>query len=250
MRKLTLAALSALALVGSAEAADLRGSKDTFEVPVAGTAVNWTGVYIGGQAGYSMTNHNSDLTISDGDEVFAGAFLDGIGSDGFFGGGTIGADIAKGHILFGIAASYNVSNSETEAGIYGYGYNIAGASIEEGDSWSATARIGYLFGSEKRALLYVLGGYGEVDHKYTVSLGDMSLSDEVTHTGWIVGAGAEYALANNIFLGIEGQYWILDSENTFQNELNGSGVALSDEPEVLKVMGTLKVKLNSGLFGY
>lgn len=54
MKRLTLAALGALALIGSAGAADLRGSsKDSMEVPVAGTAIDWHGAYIGAHGGYA-----------------------------------------------------------------------------------------------------------------------------------------------------------------------------------------------------
>lgn len=298
----TILKVSAIALVasmasGAAQAGDLnhRGSlKDPVErqgrlpepeAPVE-RAISWTGFYIGGQVGYSNSNHNlsasdtidkgtcktaagipvsvankSDCATNGATNVWtpdikevASAFLDGVNSHGLFGGGTIGGDIQRGNLLFGVFGDYNFSSAEAEAG-YAYDFGLFGkgdgsASIEDGDSWVVAARAGYLFGSEKRALLYVLGGYGQQDVTYTVGKD----SKDVTFSGFVAGAGGEYALTQNVFIGIEWQHFFGGEEDIVNENGNFGGIhgpatnsRISDDLDSDKVMAKVKLKLNSEL---
>jgi len=239
----SLAAAVALTVSATAaNAADIyRGStKDAPDAAIyAGPGVNWSGCYFGGQAGYGNANHKAEFSISDG-ERSEGAFIDGLNSHGFFGGGTIGCDVARGNLLFGVFGDYNFSNAVTTVGLGGDELDI----IQEGDSWVVAARAGYLFGQEKRALLYVLGGYGQADVDYSAG-GDATTS--ATFSGFVAGAGGEYALTQNVFIGIEWQHFFGGKETLVSERFEGLTAELTDDMDTDKVMAKLKFKLNAGL---
>jgi opacity protein-like surface antigen len=176
----------------------------------------------------------------------ASAFIDGLNSSGVFGGVTAGADVQRGNIVFGVFGDYNLGSGSHDVGVdFTDKFALTAKTIEDGDSWILAARVGVLFGEEKRALLYGLAGYGQQDFTYNGFGG----SQDVTHSGWVVGAGAEYALTQNVFLGMEYQHFFGGEETIAsfspENPVAGeSKVSLKDEVDTDKVMAKLKIKLN------
>lgn len=246
-----LAAVSPLA-ASAASLNDRGGSEKDPPVVTASHPVNWTGIYIGGQIGYGNANHKLEESYwytekgEDGPvtETYS-EFLDGINSHGIFGGGTVGADIQRGHWLFGVFGDYNLSALKTTVG--GTGSPDIDI-IEEGDSWLIAARAGYLFGEEKRALIYVLGGYGQTDVTYR-GIGEEGGDKDVTFSGVVLGAGAEYALTQNIFIGLEYQHFFGGEETLFAAGDALNGFKATDEMDTDKVMVKVKAKLGAGLGG-
>lgn len=203
-------------------------------------AVNWSGVYIGGAIGHGDGNHNSNA-----DTHTVHAFIDGLNSSGAFGGGTIGADVQRGNYLFGLFGDYKLSSATFDAGISFDGVSLGTASIEDGDSWVVAARAGYLFGEEKRALLYVLGGYGQQDVSYKI--GDEVVKN-ASFSGFVAGAGGEYALSNNVFIGIEYQHFFGSTEPLYDGPALGlDNLKITDELGSDQVMAKLKIKFGGDL---
>jgi len=247
---------------------------------VAGTTVNWSGVYVGGRLGYGHANH--DLTVesyrnavpdtpcpepapADTDKAAAvltpicgegsgtpGASvelfgLNGLDSSGVTGGGQLGVDMQRGRFVFGAFGSYDMSGAETTVSVAGTELKA----IEKGDEWSLGVRAGLLV--NPRTLAYVLAAYTESEFTYA-GIGEMGAAKDVTHSGLTVGGGVEFAVTNNIFLGVEGTHTFYDKETLADScgqtedcgEPGAGGTRLNDEIGETKVMGTLKVKLNSG----
>lgn len=289
MKRIVLAALTVAVIGGGAQAADVfnrgGGMKDDV-APVAGTSVNWSSIYIGGQIGVRNGNHKlSDQEYTGACKSAAGAnvtqwptstqtskerclagtgntwvdtaidgasaFLDGIDSHGVIGGGRLGADLQRGNFVIGAFGDYNFSNAKATAGSGSKAGGLS-ASIEDGDSWLIAARAGYLLGSEKRTLLYVLAGYEQQDASYHVaSTGNDPFSKSVTFSGLVAGGGMEYALNNAVTLGIEYQHFFGSTENLF----DGRGTdpcpqsVINDKLQSDVIMGRVNLKLNGGLFG-
>lgn len=243
MKHYILAALGAAFLTSGAVAADLRSSaKDSMETPIAGTSINWTGFHIGAQVGHGTSQHNLDASAS-GTETTTSAFVDGIGGNGAFAGGSVGFDYARGSWLVGVFGDYNFSEAESNAGLAIGGNTIGTASIKGGDSWMVGARAGYLFGTEKRAMLYALAGYGQTDVDYAVTGTD---GKSVTFDSFVFGIGGEYALTNNMFIGLEARRWVGDDKTIHDDD----GLKITDDFSKTEVMARLRLKLNSGLIGY
>jgi outer membrane immunogenic protein len=261
-------ALSALMATGAVAADVYTGDKSLKDDANYANVqvVNWTGFYIGGQVGYGKSQHDMSLDIFSGKTATApGGFdthlggIDGLAGDGFVGGGRVGYDVAMGRFVLGVFGEYNVSNIETDisniggAGLLLIPPTFPGAlSLEKDNEWSVGARAGVVVAP--RTLAYILAAYTQTEY----SLNGLSpahiaagFDDSKTFDGVTVGAGVEYAIAGNIFLGIEGTYSFYGEEEWFNNCgatgcANGNG-RLADELDELKVMGTLKIKLNSDL---
>ncbi len=173
------------------------------------------------------------------------ASLNGLNSSGITGGAQLGYDQQLGRFLIGVFGSYDLSSMDTTASIGAFDMTL----IEKGDEWSVGARFGYLL--HPRVMAYVLAAYTQADWTF----GDATTGEkEVTFDGVTVGGGLEYALTRNIFIGIEGTHTFYGKETILDiadegavAEIAGTGTRLNDEIGETKVLGTLKIKLNSDL---
>lgn len=294
MKKTIVAALAAALMSSGAYAADVFGKGSTkdgagFEGPVA---VNWSGIYIGGALGYGNANHeltlqrynagtycfdkdgtsvatapldptrpsggdtkplNTDGTC-DTDEVLVNpstrdsASLDGLNTSGLVGDVRLGGDLQRGRFVFGVFGTYGF-NDMTSSGNIGDDISFG---IEKGDEWSLGARAGLLVNN--RTLAYILAAYTQSEFEFGGRIGDESASKTVDFSGITVGGGVEFAVTNNIFLGVEGTHTFYGEETLWDSGTEEGctvcrGKRLTDEIGETKVMGTLKIKLNTGLGG-
>jgi outer membrane immunogenic protein len=222
--------LAALFAAGTAYAADLPGStKDELGRIDQVQTVNWTGAYVGGQVGWTNAGHTVSLDGPGGTLVE----LDGIASSGLIGGGRVGIDFARGRFLVGAFADYNFSDASTDLEIGGT--NLL--SVEKEDEWTAGIRAGMIVAP--RTLVYGLVGYTQTTYSFNVPGGGI----DVDYDGVTAGAGVEFAVANGVFLGLEGSHTFYDEETVLPL---GGGFAIKDELDETRVMGTLKVKLGLG----
>jgi outer membrane immunogenic protein len=236
--------LAATLLVGlgsaAASAADLTPRLYTKAAPLA-AVYNWTGFYIGGNAGYSWgrASTDGDLTgtqnvsvfrtagptlVSSVNSVLAAAPLSGRANvDGFVGGGQIGYNWQAGQFLYGLEADIQGSNERGSADICAApGCPPALATTNHKLEWFGTVRgrVGVL--PMDRLLLYVTGGlaYGEVSSNVTAQ----PVTWSATKAGWTVGAGGEYALDNNWTVKLE--YLYMDLGNVGNS--SGSGTTVTN----------------------
>jgi opacity protein-like surface antigen len=184
---------------------------------------------------------NDVLVEGDSREV---ASIDGIDSSGLVGDGRIGFDLQRGRFVGGIFASYGFNDMSTDVSFGG----TTITAIEKGDEWSIGARAGVLVAP--RTLAYILAAYTESEFSFA-GIGTNGGNKDVTFSGVTVGGGVEFALTSNVFLGVEGTHTfygeeiLIDRYDADENE----GFRVKDEIGETKVMGTLKLKLNSGLPG-
>jgi opacity protein-like surface antigen len=198
----------------------------------------------GSNRGSASTGGGLSNVSGDSREVIG---LDGINSSGLVGDARLGFDLARGRFLFGVFASYGFSDMSTSVRAATLDINA----IEKGDEWSIGGRVGYIVAP--RTLAYVLAAYTETDYSFSgIKMLDGKFTGgakEVSFSGVTVGGGVEFAVTQNIFFGIEGTHTFYGKENIADgyNPVTNEGVRLTDEIGETKVMGTLKIKLNSGL---
>lgn len=185
--------------------------------------------------------------------------LDGLNSHGIIGGGQIGADQQMGRIVVGVFGSYDLNGMETNIsaedgfGIEGNGQAFDVNSLEKGDEWSLGARVGFL--ATPRTMVYALAAYTQTDYtvkgtRFADGENPGAFSKTTDFDGVSVGGGIEIALTSNVFLGGEyvhtfyGKETILDTGGT---NVGGFGTRVIDDLDEDKIMGTLKIKLNSDL---
>jgi outer membrane immunogenic protein len=170
MKKILLAsvAFAALGMV-PAGAADLAARTYT-KAPALAPLPTWAGFYIGAVGGYAGTDSNNN----------------GLDLKGGSAGGTIGYNWQQGPVVFGLEADALWADISGSAFVPGFG----GVSSKIQDMGTVRGRLGYTFGP---SLLYVTGGYAWADNKITSAF--FNSSDSQVHSGWTVGAGAEYMFA-------------------------------------------------------
>ena len=242
MKKVLLAgaALVALTVAGAANAADLP-SRRTVAPAYIPPVFTWTGFYAGVNAGYAF---NNDDKIKSNDYGYYAPYQSSKSDDGSFtGGAQIGYNYQMGSVVFGIEADFNFADLKRESTSYdyysaGYGQFDASSKVE----WFGTVRPRIGFTPVDRLLVYVTGGlaYGQVktsgtyyDYAYNGGLGYGQISKDDTRVGWTVGAGAEYAITDN--LTVKGEYLYVDlgdkTARGYAYRADGQPVTLSIKDE-------------------
>jgi outer membrane immunogenic protein len=171
MKRVFLSGVALAALVGSASAADIprrMAVERQVTAPVAyvAPAYNWTGFYVGLNAGWGWA-------------------ADGDGSGGLIG-GTLGYNWQMNQVVFGVETDIAWSGIDTDQRCRG-----GARGCEVNNDWLGTAR-GRIGLAMDRFMPYIAGGlaYGDVDARVR---GFPGRSD--TQAGWTLGAGVEFALS-------------------------------------------------------
>lgn len=236
-REIWLASVFALALTGTAGAADL-AVKAPIVAPVP--VFSWTGVYlgIGGGVGWGNKEYTWD---QDATLVAIAAQMGGFNapfpllggtqgshpiSGGFFG-GQLGANWQAGWAVFGIQADAHWADIEGHGSCFDTGiFQTIGLSFSCNDKVSSfgtvTGRVGAAI---DRALIYAKGGWAWESGQHTLNAtlpasiindnGPQALVSGITgtsslnesRTGWTFGAGVEYAFAPNWSAFVEYDYF-------------------------------------------
>jgi outer membrane immunogenic protein len=186
MKQLLLGTIGILSLGNAAIAADVPARAYT-KASAIDPAYNWTGFYAGVHAGYGLGGTEWQIL--------------NIRTDGALGGIQAGYNQQIGNLLLGIEADISFSGIKGNRTVSIL--NQATLSQTSQINWlsTVTGRVGFANG---RWLTYAKGGFAwaNEDHGYDVQVSvpgpdRLTLSGSETRRGWIVGAGMEYALANN-----------------------------------------------------
>lgn len=204
MRNLLLATSALVTVSASALAADLPvRSADAVSVAAP---FSWTGFYGGGSIAFARV----DSDFNDYNGWFSGydGTVYGMQSDAGLFSVNAGYNWQMGAFVIGLEADIGYSTAEKTVGPYG--------AAELSDNYiktkmnalgSVRARLGYAF---ERALIYATAGlaYGHVDSTASYA-GENTLKVDDWRTGWVAGAGVEYAITNNWTARAEGLYYDL-----------------------------------------
>jgi outer membrane immunogenic protein len=176
MKRLLLALVSVAALTGTAAAADLSRPAPVpyYKAPVVAPAFSWTGFYIGLNGGGGFGRSAWDRT---------GSF----NTSGGLVGGTIGYNYQIGQTVVGIEGDIDWAD------INGTTNNACALGCKTSDSWLSTVRgrLGY---AADRFMPYITGGAAFGDIKASTPGFAGANSDRA---GWTLGAGLEFAVAQN-----------------------------------------------------
>ena len=243
MRLMRLLSASGVALVAAAlpaAAADVYTPPPPAPAYAPAPGFSWSGFYVGANVGYTWGKHDWDpatATItaagSGGPAGTSYFFKTDTDSDSsFIGGGQVGYNWQFRQWVIGAEADLqrqSISNAITLSGNTPY----AGGPFVAGDTFSATtnwlgtlrARAGVAL---DRFLVYGTGGFafGQVETN-ACYVGGFCWSDKQIHAGFVVGAGAEFAVTNNVSLKVEYDYVDLGHESHNLGSFTNSGPGLS-----------------------
>lgn len=187
------------------------------------TTYDWSGPYIGVFGGLATGDYEYEAGAVGGPALGSADVSGG----GVLGGVQVGYDHQVGSWVFGAVADIALTNHEAE--ISGDIAGVGDASAEATLNYYGTvrARAGYAF---DRALIYAHGGFAYGRTEQTITAGGATLyNDDVTRTGWTIGAGAEYALTEKLTFGVEYAYVDLGNKEIFAGDIGAPADVFIDE---------------------
>lgn len=209
MRKKSLGILAfaaAMGAAGVAHAADLYVPQPAPVIYTPVAAYNWTGFYAGVSGGWGW----GKTTASNG-------------NDTKLNGGVLGAQAGynwafANNFVAGIEADINWSGQK------GSMQTLAPDTIDMKLNWYGTVRgrLGYAYNN---VLPYVTGGFAYGNATRTTTAGSAN-QDSQSHTGYTLGAGVEWAFAQNWTAKLEYQYVKLNAKT--YNVTGAPSVGLTD----------------------
>ncbi|RAI43308.1 outer membrane protein [Rhodoplanes roseus] len=211
MKTFLLGTVAAIAIVGTATAADMRMPVKA-PPPVIAPAFSWTGCYIGGYVGGAWAADDATTYAYDLVGVPYGGYSYKLDSS-FIGGGTLGCNYQPVGSPFVLGLEGEIGYMSLEGTAYDpfLAPGLYSSSTKIGD-WYAmiTGRLGY---SWDRAMVYVKGGVAFVDVESTFTTPfalapAFSVSDTVAT--WTVGGGIEWAFDMNWSIKAEYMYIAID----------------------------------------
>ena len=214
-KRIVLAGAATAFIVSGAQAADI----------VEPAAYDWTGPYLGLQAGYGWGENDvrnealppdtSGAVLRGGDPLVTNPSRDGsIELGDFIGGLHAGYNWQSDSLVLGAEGDIEYSGLSGDTRYYlappEEGFTPAGR-LEQDINWLGSLRLraGFAF---DRALVYATGGLavGDIDMKVT-NTDEPSTDATETAWGWTIGGGVEYALSDAVSARIEYRYTDLDS---------------------------------------
>ena len=208
MKTLLNAALASAIIfgAGSAVAADLPYGKALPMAPALPSFYNWTGAYVGAQLGYSW-GQDTTTELLTANRAFINAF--DYHPDSAFGGVHAGFNYQMGSFVVGIEGDIDLMNARS--GFHDPSLvrspTDPGGLVRAEQDWQASirARFGFAF---DRVMIYATGGvaFSEFKYAYHNPLAGFGEGGSFSRTGWTVGGGVNYALTNNLILGVDYRY--------------------------------------------
>jgi outer membrane immunogenic protein len=195
MKKLFLATTAFVVLAAaSAGAADM-SARPVYAPPAPVPVYSWTGIYWGGNVGYSWGQSKNDGTLA-GFGVTATESQD---MDGVIGGAQTGYNYQFGAWVLGLEADIQASGQKGGSTFQVLGLPTATLTTDHKLEWFGTARprLGVL--ATPNLLLYGTGGvaFGQVKDSYTATVAGLGTVATATvddvKAGWTAGAGIEGA---------------------------------------------------------
>ena len=238
-------AVSAMLGINAASAADLAARPYT-KAPVMAEVWNWTGFYIGGNAGYSWGRSNTDVSFFNpvtGAPIVAPAgsvLSNGFDMNGGIAGGQAGYNWQAGNWVFGLETDIQWSGERGRSAFGCAANGVAGGAclpgltflpagatgtsfaLDRSLEWFGTARGRVGMSVTPQVLLYATGGlaYGSIKSNGTLSgftPGGVAItavgSTSQTRIGWTVGAGIEGMITRNWSAKLEYLYMDLGNYN-------------------------------------
>ena len=199
--------------VSAALAADL-----PTKAPIVLAAFNWTGFYVGLNAGYSWGSQTNSLQTTAGAIVSGNSNTDHL--KGFIGGGQIGYNWQIDKWVLGVEADFQGSGQKADGTFFIPAAAVLVAAIPASNftytdklDWFGTVR-GRVGMAIDRWLPYITGGWaighGSLSGSSTGNIVS-SYSGSKSYNGWTLGGGVEYAFDRN--WSVKAEYLYIDFGN-------------------------------------
>jgi len=246
MKKMLLMTVGFAALgMAPVVAADLAPRTFTKAPPAAVAIYDWTGFYLGFNAGGALSHDCWDLTSDARQGVFNPPVKEGCHSaTGAVAGGQIGYRWQSANWVFGVEAQgdwADLSGSNTSLVLHLANGDQELNTTKIDSIGLFTGQVGYAWNN---TLWYLKGGAAVTHAKYNGSVD--AFSDHASETRWggAVGTGFEYGFAPNWSVGIEYDHLFMGTHgNAFNSVVNGTPL-ISRTDSIKQDVDMATVRLN------
>jgi len=209
MKSFLMAAAVAAVAVSPAKATD---------APMMVSDFDWSGLYAGASVGYGQGSadwKNLYGTYSSGPSDFWALTLLSVDPEGGLAGATLGYNLQRNSLVYGIEAEWSFADMNAQAGCTGNNPGSYFATCKTDTKWLATlaGRIGV---AKNRTLFFVKGGLALGHFEYNIS--DLNFdappynTSKETKTGWMLGLGLEHAVNEIVTVKVEYNYMDFGSD--------------------------------------
>jgi len=232
--------------LGAAHAADL--ARPVYKAPPAPppvTIYNWSGFYVGGQAGGAFSRQDWAT-----DSLLPGLFFNNTQDhDTWVAGGQVGLRGQWGNWVLGVEGTWSATDLQTTT-LTSFGPFDLTRTAKIDQIYSVTGQIGYAW---DRWLAYAKGGWAGANVELSTRdalVGSATSSISGNANGWTVGGGVEYAFAPNWSFAVEYNYYDLTMGNKSTTRSDGFPVSYIDyDTQIHTVMARLNYTFNWGNTG-
>jgi outer membrane immunogenic protein len=159
------------------------GSASAADVDTGPAAYDWSGPYVGVQAGYGFGDSRHDQGLGTSGDFSI---------DGILGGLTAGWNHQADALVFGIEGDISAADIEGLTS-----NNCSAPGCESEVDWLGTVRLRGGFAMDS-VLLFASGGLAVGDVSAEVANGIVGFSGDDTRIGWTVGAGVEWGVTKSL----------------------------------------------------
>ncbi len=257
-RSLLLGAVSALAMIASAQAADMGGGGMKDETP---PIWNWAGFYVGvnggwiGNEGGSSTLVEERLKCSDCDGWSEYTGRNGQQLDGGFGGGQIGFNMQRDRLVYGVEFDIqgsSLSQSRNVVPLDGYSTPFSYAHADANLDWFGSIRTRLGLVPWENILVYTTGGFAfggfreTLRHDYNWGSYLTSNNFNDTRGGYDLGAGVEYGITPAWSVKFEYQFFDLGNVHLYHQAAGVTSCdwAVASQSEANLSFNTVRIGIN------
>ncbi len=221
MTRFLVSAAAVALMSGAAAAADLPLPMEPAPVlaPVA-VGYNWTGVYVGLQAGWKFGDNNFGFDDDDDDDDFLDDFDDdSVDFDGWFAGGHIGARYQWNWLVAGVEGDLEWVDVDGDSGFDDDDDGDDDLRIGSDIDWEGSIR-GTLGVGFDRVHVYGTGGFAFAGVDDSFDFDDDDDEDDSgddgddTRVGWTIGAGVDVAVTDRVTVGALYKYVDLGDDDS------------------------------------
>ena len=201
--------LIALGAAAPANAADIRIPRKAMPAPAyVHTYYNWTGFYVGAHVGYGWADFS-------GTDAPLGVVGGSTTANGLIYGGQVGFNYQLGSWVLGIEGEFSFGDVKSSQSLLG----IATGEVKLDRIYTVAGRVGYAF---DRTMIYGKFGGAWTNEEYNFTLlGLTAATGSADRTGWVLGAGVEYAFLGNWSAKLEYNYMDMGSKPVTLTTLGG-----------------------------
>lgn len=243
MRALRIAtAIAATVAMGTvASAADIPAP--VYKAPAAVPFYNWSGFYVGGQAGgaFSDSTWATDATIN-------GLLVtENHSESSWIAGGQLGLRWQTGAWVWGVEGMWSgldLNTNEVSPTLTTLGRPNRFRGTDISSLYSVTGQLGYAW---DRFLVYGKGGWAgaEVDRSTLNNNNGVASAISQRASGWTIGGGAEWAFGNGWSVAVEYGYYDLNAGSANAVQSNGNQFVYSEiDSEIHTIVGRLNYTFN------